>query len=456
MVNYTMPTGEDRDGGLAEKEAARSEAVPEPRVLSIAEMTAPCLRMDVELSRAAPKIPPQVGPFGAKCVWLLVFLHTEAIGSLILELPPEGLTSEQLANGISKELATTITSRSDANENSASGLAPFLRTRLGVLRNAPEITIIVCTHERPQRLKACLESLLAQDYPEFSILVVDNCPTTERSKAVVDEISSPMIRYTVEPRQGACHAKNRALQMVGDGIVASIDDDEIADQHWLAELARGFHEHPEADAVAGVMVPEELETDAQVWFEQYGGFNKHRGFTPAIFSPATARVQSPLYPLPPFASGGNVAFRTGSLARIGGFDIALGPGTPSMASEDTRVFTDILLAGGTVVYQPTAVTRHFHRRSVEELKQQMLGYSVGLTAFYTSLVINYPRQLPGLLRLVPKMCRDLFGRDSLRSGTLPPDFPVELLKAKRRGMVIGPISYIRARRNSTPRAAKLR
>jgi cellulose synthase/poly-beta-1,6-N-acetylglucosamine synthase-like glycosyltransferase len=271
---------------------------------------------------------------------------------------------------------------------------------------------------------------------------------------VIDEISSQVVQYAVEPRKGVCHAKNRALQMVGDGIVASIDDDEIADRHWLAELARGFYEHPEADAVAGIMVPEELETDAQVWFEQYGGFNKHRGFTPAIFSPETARVQSPLYPLPPFASGGNVAFRTSSLERIGRFDIALGPGTPSMASEDTRVFTDILLAGGTVVYQPTAVTRHFHRRSVEELMHQMLGYSVGLTAFYTSLVINYPRQIPALVRLVPKMYRDLFGRDSLRSGTLPLDFPVEILEAKRRGMLTGPISYVRARRNPAPRAAK--
>jgi GT2 family glycosyltransferase len=433
MVNFGMATGED------------------PRVLSVGEMTAPCLRVDVELSQAAPKIPPQIGPFAAKCVWLLVFLHTEAIGSVILELPPEGLTSEQVGSGISRELGTKVTCRSDGNEKSVSGVAPFLSSRLEVLRNAPKLTIIVCTHERPQRLKACLESLLAQEYPEFSILVIDNCPTTGRSKAVVDEISSSLIQYAREPRTGACRAKNRALQMVGDGIVASIDDDEIADRHWLAELARGFYEHPEADAVAGIMVPEELETDAQVWFEQYGGFNKHRGFTPAVFSPGTARVQSPLYPLPPFASGGNVAFRTSSLARVGGFDIALGPGTPSMASEDTRVFTDILLAGGTVVYQPTAVTRHFHRRSVEEVKQQMLGYSVGLTAFYTSLVMDHPRQIPALLRLVPKMYRDLFGRDSLRSGALPPDFPVELLKAKRRGAVIGPISYVRARRNSARR-----
>ena len=90
-----------------------------------------------------------------------------------------------------------------------------------------------------------------------------------------------------------------------------------------------------------------------------------------------------------------MAFRTSSLARIGGFDIALGPGTASMSNEDTRVFTDLLCSGGTVVYQPTAVTRHFHRRSVEELRTQMLGYGVGLTAFYASLLADRPRCVPG-------------------------------------------------------------
>ena len=167
------------------------------------------------------------------------------------------------------------------------------------------MTIMVCTRERPERLDACLKSLLAQDYPNFSVLVVDNAPLTNRSKSVVDQLDSEAIEYIVEPRKGLCRARNRAIDMVGEGIVASIDDDEIADPHWLTELARGFYDHPEADAVAGIMVPAELETWAQVWFEQYGGFNKQRGFIPAVFSPATAQVQSPLYPLPPFGSGGS-------------------------------------------------------------------------------------------------------------------------------------------------------
>ena len=421
------------------------ETLVAARVLSTGKMSAPCPCIDVEMSTDVPGIPPQQTPIGATSAWLLVTVYTEPVGSLVIEVPPEGLTGEEVKATVMAELGVEIARRFDQDAARDSALPSFLASRQQVLSRAPKMTIMVCTRERPDQLRKCLTSLLAQEYPNFSVLVIDNFPATDRTRAIIDGLASPLITYAVQPKKGLCRAKNLGVELAGDGIIASIDDDETADPHWLAELARGFAEHPEADAVTGVMAPGELETWAQVWFEQYGGHNKLRGFMPAVFSPQTAHVQSPLYPLPSFGSGGNVAFRTSSLKRIGGFDIALGPGTASMSNEDTRVFTDLLCSGGTVVYQPTAVTRHFHRRSVEELRTQMLGYGVGLTAFYASLVADRPLCVPGLIRLLPRAYRDMFGRQGLQSSGLPPDFPEDLLRAKRRGMFIGPVSYVRSR-----------
>jgi GT2 family glycosyltransferase len=346
---------------------------------------------------------------------------------------------------ISGEMGAEVARRLGTGSREHPGQSPFLTSRAEVLRNPPDITVVVCTHERPDGLEACLRSLLVQVYPRFSVLVVDNAPVTDRSKAVVDRFASSAISYVIEERKGLSWARMAALEAAGGGILAWIDDDETADPHWLAELARAFHEHPEAGAVSGIVVPGELETWPQVWFEQFGGHNKLRGFTPKVFSPDTARTQSPLYPLPMFGAGGNMAFRSTALEQIGGFDVALGAGSRSMGAEDTLAFTELLWAGGTVVYQPTAVTYHYQRRSMEELRRQMLGYGVGLTAFYTSLVVRRPRCVPDLIRLVPTAYHDLFGGRGLQSEGLPPDFPFELLKAKRRGMLIGPIRYGRAR-----------
>lgn len=414
-------------------------------VLTVAQMKAPCLCLHIEMSEDIPAIGRQNGSLPAQCAFVLVSVYTEPIGSLVIEVPPGGLTGPEVSAAIMGTLGDEISARTDAVSRGESKEPEFLASRRRVLLHAPKITVVVCTRERPKGLKACLESLLTQEYPEFSVVVVDNAPVTDESKAVVEGLSSSMIRYVVEPKKGLSHARNRALEIIDDGIVAWIDDDEVADPHWLAELARAFDEHPQADAVGGVMVPGELQTAAQVWFEQYGGFNKHRGFSPAVFSPDTAGHQSPFFPLPPFGTGGNMAFRLSALRRIGGFDAALGAGSRSMGAEDTLAFTELLCAGGTVVYQPTALTQHFHRRSLEELKLQMRGYGVGLTSFYTALILTQPRRIAELARLVPTAWGALVGKDSLRSGGLPSDFPPELLKANRRGLLVGPWRYIRTR-----------
>ncbi|MCA2219226.1 glycosyltransferase family 2 protein, partial [Wangella sp. NEAU-J3] len=75
-----------------------------------------------------------------------------------------------------------------------------------------------------------------------------------------------------------------------------------------------------------------------------------------------------------------------------------------------------------------------------------LGYGTGLTAAYTSLLLHRPTLLWPLLKLAPGALRDLTSPDSPRVSTLQHDFPRDLLKANRRGMLAGPGAYLRGRR----------
>jgi GT2 family glycosyltransferase len=149
-----------------------------------------------------------------------------------------------------------------------------------------------------------------------------------------------------------------------------------------------------------------------------------------------------------------MAFRPRVIERIGGFDTALGAGTPAMGSEDTLAFTQVLRSGGTIVYQPSAVVRHFHRRDLDGLRRQLVGYGTGLTAAYTALVRRNPLVLFPLARLIPAALRDLFASDSLRTATIRDDFPRELLSANRRGMLRGPRAYLAGRRAERRRKAQ--
>jgi glycosyltransferase involved in cell wall biosynthesis len=313
-----------------------------------------------------------------------------------------------------------------------------------------DVTVVICTRERPDDLARAIESLKAQSQASFRVLVVDNAPTSDATAKVVAEMRDGDLRldYVVEPTPGLSWARNCALGHVDTDIVAWIDDDEVADENWIAEVTRAFRSVPDAAAVSGSVVPAELETWAQWWFEQYGGHTKGRGFTGAVFVGTDADGQSPLYPLPAFGAGANMAFRTSALSAMGGFDLGLGAGTATRGGEDTLMFSQVLLSGHTVVYHPAALTRHYHRREVEDLEKQMFGYGVGLTAFYTALLRwNWRLVLP-LIRLVPRAVIDMSGaRGSAATTGLPEEFPPGLLRLKRRGLLLGPASYVRARRS---------
>jgi glycosyltransferase involved in cell wall biosynthesis len=416
----------------------------------------PAAVLDVELSDPMPTIA-AVGTDGRRVAqaWMLVRLFTEPVGALLVDVPETGLRPAELAAAIDAELGSDLRPRLSALALDAlpiDGITPaaepaFLARRREVLAGAPPITVVVCTRERPGPLARCLDSLIAQRYPDFRILVVDNAPATGTTAEVVRSAAARgPVGYLLEPHAGLSFARNAAVAAAPGEILAWIDDDEVADPNWLAEVARALADHPEADVISGVIVPAELETQAQLWFEQFGGHSKGRGFRPDVFSPATAHIQSPLYPLPPFGTGANMTFRPGVIERIGGFDTALGAGTPAMGSEDTLAFTQVLVGGGTIVYQPSAVTHHYHRRDLEGLHRQMVGYGAGLTAAYTSLLLHRPGLLWPLLKLAPGALRDLTGSHSLRVSTLRADFPRELLAANRRGMLAGPRAYLRGRR----------
>ena len=315
------------------------------------------------------------------------------------------------------------------------------------MREGPVITAAVCTRDRPESLSGLLDSLCTQTYPRMRVLVVDNAPTNDSTRRVVVAAGRKHgidIDYVIESRPGLSWARNRAIDAADGEVIAWIDDDERCDPWWAAEIARGFVEVPEAVGVTGIMAPGRV-TKSQELFEEFTGVLRGRGFTRAVFSPATARTDSPLYPLPPFGAGGNMAFRRDALKEVGGFDCALGAGTVTCGGEDCAILTTLLIRGGTIVYQPSAIVHHYHRRDYDTLLRHLEGYGRGLSAYYASMLAKRPGGTGRFLRASGDAARTHLARAGGRHGDLSGDFPPELLRANRRGLRQGWFAYPVAR-----------
>lgn len=426
---------------------------------------APVAVMEIELTEPVPDFPDDAERRDYGGAWVLVRHQSEPLGVVRFGCD-RGSDVAGLRDAIAQDLGPQLERRfglgsADLRSLLAQGCPPteegirFLEERDRALAHGPSISIVICTRGRADSLRRTIDSVAAQRYSRFEVIVVDNSSGDPSVATLARRTQHAVpIEYIVEPRVGLSRARNSGTQAASGDVVAFIDDDEAADAHWLAELASGYLVGDRVAAVNGAILPAELESQAQDWFEQYGGHSKGRGFAAQIFDPSQPGSQSPLYPLPAFGAGGNMSFRRDVLTEIGGFDPALGAGTRARGGEDTAAFTRVMLAGHSIVYRPSAFVWHRHYVDFDGIYRQLSAYGSGLTAYYVAMLRADPRLVLQLVKLFPRACRDMFGRDSLRTASIRADFPAELLRAHRRGLIRGPWAYVRGRREAAATARK--
>ncbi|MFI5891520.1 glycosyltransferase family 2 protein [Actinoplanes sp. NPDC051513] len=353
----------------------------------------PAVVLDLDLADPLPSVA-AVHTDGRRVLraWTLVRLFNEPLGTMLVDVPGRGLRPAELGAAIQEALGDRLGGLPVPLDGYTPATEPaFLARRRAVLATAPHITAVVCTRERPGALARCLDSLLAQRYPAFRVLVVDNAPITGACAEVARAAARRgPVEYLVENRAGIAFARNAAVRAAPGQILAWIDDEAVADPHWLAEIARALDEHPQADVVAGAVMPAELESRAQLWFEQQAPANE-----PVRF---------------PYAGRAGLAFRPGVIERAGLFDTAL------TAAEDLLAVNRVLAGGGKVVTQPSVVTWRYHPSDRDDVRRRIAARQRGLAAAYTRMVFEKPA------------------------------LAWKLVRAGRWGLLAGPRAYLRGRR----------
>ncbi len=292
-------------------------------------------------------------------------------------------------------------------------------------------TVAICTRDRPDDLRRCLEALKRLPDDGQEVIVVDSCSQSEATRAIVSDF--PQVRYLREELPGLNRARNRALHEAVHPIVAFIDDDATPDPGWLRALAASLQE-PGAMCVTGLTLPAELDTSAQQWFEQHSTFN--RGFVRRIFD------KDNLHPLAAGHAGAgvNMALLRSIFTEIGPFAEVLDAGTPTQSGGDTEMFSRILASGNRIVYEPEAICWHRHRRTQEKVRSAIYGYGVGTYAFWAHNLLQN-REWTVLIHAtewalydqIPRLIRTLLHR--------PGSFPLDLLLAELKGCLAGPAAY---------------
>lgn len=106
----------------------------------------------------------------------------------------------------------------------------------------PLISVYMPTYNRSQMVQRAIASVLAQDYPHYELLIVDDC-SKDDTWQVLNQLygDNPKIRlFRQEKGQGACAARNLAIKAAAGDFVTGLDDDDEFLPNRLSSLMHAY------------------------------------------------------------------------------------------------------------------------------------------------------------------------------------------------------------------------
>lgn len=237
------------------------------------------------------------------------------------------------------------------------------------------ISLIVCTHNRANRLSPFFDAINALTCDEaFEVIIVDNNSTDHTAQLLAEFARSAVVPVSIlsEPTTGVARARNTGFKRARGEILAFTDDDCYPDPRHLQRVLECFDEQPSLGFLGGRVLLFD-PTDYRITIQEC----EERG-----------EIAPRQFIVPGLIHGANFAFRRTAFEAVGGFDHALGPGTPFIC-EDTDMLARVCDAGWPGAYDPRPLVYHHHRRKTEaEAMRLHEGYARGRGAYYIKSVLH--------------------------------------------------------------------
>lgn len=239
---------------------------------------------------------------------------------------------------------------------------------MSIVTGELSIDLVVATVDREAELARLLDSLDAQTYRRFRVLVADQneddrvLRVCEGRSFAVERLSAP---------RGLSRARNEALGRLSGDLVAFPDDDCRYPPRLLEAAVDRFTANPGWDGVTGRTVDADGLPLAGSWDAEGGPLNLgnvwFRGVSCTIF------------------------LRTALVRRLGEFDprLGLGSGRGSASGEETEYLVRAVRRGATIVYDPSLQVEH-DPYAYDDAALAAIGLRDGLSLGYILRKHSFP------------------------------------------------------------------
>lgn len=220
-----------------------------------------------------------------------------------------------------------------------------------------ELTVCLCTHNRPRYVRDCLDGLRRQTEPadRFAVLVVDSGSTEPARRELAELVGNYAGARLIRVDQpGVSAARNAGAWAVHTPYVAYIDDDAIPLPDWVAQIHVAIREAPRRPALIGGRILPKWEAPLPDWWPA-----SLRGLLSIIEHEGSGEYRTPALPpgLEPY--GANMTVHVLSLLAIGGFGTSIGRhGRSLLSDEDIQVAWKLQNSGHSARYDSRIAVLH--------------------------------------------------------------------------------------------------
>jgi glycosyltransferase involved in cell wall biosynthesis len=260
-----------------------------------------------------------------------------------------------------------------------------------------DLTVCICTHDRPRYVRDCLDGLRRQTAPRdrFTILVVDSGSSLAAAAELDGLAAGSGARLIRLDHPGVSLARNTGAWAARTPFIAYIDDDAIPANDWVECILIVIAQPGRLPALIGGRILPKWEAPLPVWWP-----GSLRGVLSIIEHEGRGEYRTEAVPkgLEPYAA--NIVVHVLSLLAAGGFGGTIGRYGQSLLSDEEVQLAWMLQDAGYSVRYDSRITV-YHQIQARRLEPEWLLsrlYWQGASTVLTRRLLGHPesvwRELP--------------------------------------------------------------
>jgi glycosyltransferase involved in cell wall biosynthesis len=264
----------------------------------------------------------------------------------------------------------------------------------------PIVDIIIPAYNAAHYLPTALDSVIAQTFQDWRILLVDDGSTDNTAEVVAPYIEQlgPRLKYIHQPNGGLPHARNTAIRNGSAEFLALLDADDIWLPHRLEDSLRAFAGRPLVGVSYGLIS----------WIDPQGNITGTFAGNP---EPKEGRIAPAIFMRKVDLPCPTMTFRRRCVEEVGGFDETM------RATEDRDLWLRIALR-----YEVACIPRviAYYRTSPQSMSadpDRMLRAQLQFIAKHQGVMGWIPRRI-ALGRVYKQRADAFLQRNQLRAALL--------------------------------------